>query len=76
MKINWKSRLKNKTFLVSLFAALLLFAQTVASAIGVDISMYSDKATQIFNALLGVLILIGVVADPNTPGISDNKEEK
>lgn len=75
MKINWKVRLKNKTFLVSLFAALLLFVQTVASAFGVDITVYSEKVTQIFNALLGVLIILGVVVDGSTPGIADKESD-
>lgn len=76
MKINWKVRLKNKTFLVSLFAALLLFAQTVASTFGVDITVYSENVTEIFNAFLGLLIILGVVVDGSTPGIADKDGDK
>lgn len=51
-KINWKGRLKKKTFLVAIFSATLLFAQSIASAFGYDISVFSDDLTEKFNALL------------------------
>lgn len=72
MKINWKVRLQNKTFLVSLFAALLFLAQQVAAVFGVDITVYNEQVTNIFNALLVVLTLMGVVQDPTTPSVTDS----
>ncbi|MED1123293.1 phage holin [Bacillus atrophaeus] len=73
-KINWKVRLQKKTFLVAIFSATLLFAQSIASAFGYDISVFSDDLTEKFNALLTFLTAMGIVVDPTTPGISDSDQ--
>ncbi|MBW7976711.1 phage holin [Bacillus amyloliquefaciens] len=73
-KINWKVRLKKKTFLVAIFSATLLFAQAIASAFGLDISVFSDDLTEKFNALLTFLTAMGIVVDPTTTGISDSDQ--
>lgn len=72
-QINWKVRFRSKTFLASLFALLLVLAQQIASVFGVDITVYSEQATDIFNTVLTILALIGVVHDPTTRGISDSE---
>ncbi|MDE1398208.1 phage holin [Bacillus licheniformis] len=73
-KINWKVRLKKKTFLVTIFSATLLFVQTIASAFGYDITVYSAALTEKFNAILTLLVALGVVVDPTTKGISDSDQ--
>ncbi|QZY34492.1 phage holin [Bacillus amyloliquefaciens] len=73
-KINWKVRLKKKTFLVAIFSATLLFSQAIASAFGYDISVFSDDLTEKFNALLTFLTAMGIVVDPTTTGISDSDQ--
>ncbi len=73
MKINWKVRFKNKPFLVALFSAALLLVQQIGSLFGVDTTLYSEQATNIFNAVLYVLIILGVVVDPVTDGLSDSE---
>ncbi|MCY8123305.1 phage holin, partial [Bacillus spizizenii] len=50
-KINWKVRLKKKTFLVAIFSATLLFVQAIASAFGYDLTVFGDDLTEKFNAL-------------------------
>lgn len=72
-QINWKVRFRNKTFLASLFALLLVLAQQIASLFGVDITVYSEQATDIFNTVLTILAIIGVVHDPTTPGVNDSQ---
>lgn len=75
MQINWKVRLKNKPFLVSLFAAILLLVQEVAKIVGYEIPVeVSTQAETIFNTVLSVLVLSGVVVDPTTQGVKDSKE--
>ena len=73
MKINWKVRFKNGPFLVALFSAALLLVQQIGSLFGVDTTLYSEQATNIFNAVLYVLIILGVVVDPVTDGLSDSE---
>lgn len=72
--INWKVRLKNKTFWVALIPALLLLVQAVGSVFGftLDLSAVGDKLLTVVNALFAVLAILGVVADPTTAGIGDS----
>lgn len=72
MNINWKVRLKNKAFLVSLFALVLILVQQVASVFGFDTTIYNEQATELFNTVLAVLVLLGVIVDPTTKGTNDS----
>lgn len=75
MKINWKVRLKHKTFLVSLFAFLLLLVQQVTAAFGYSLpEAVGEQATAIFNTILSILILLGIVIDPTTSDVSDSEQ--
>ncbi|MBL4955203.1 phage holin [Neobacillus sp. YIM B02564] len=75
MKINWKVRLRQKHFLVGMFSAILLFVQTVAELCGFHISdTIGDKVTYIFNSVLGILTILGVVVDPTTKSLSDSEQ--
>ncbi|MCV0023354.1 phage holin [Bacillus sp. XT-2] len=73
-KINWKVRLKKKTFLVAIFSATLLFVQAIASAFGYDLTVLGDNLTEKFNALLTFLTAMGIIVDPTTQGISDSEQ--
>ena len=76
MKINWKVRIKNKSFWLSIIPAVLLLVQAVAALFGyaIDLGVIGDKLIVIVNALFVVLSIIGVVNDPTTSGISDSKQ--
>ena len=74
MKINWKVRLRHKPFLIALFALLLLLVQQVAAIFGIDTTIYNEQATDLFNTVLAILVLIGVVIDPTTSGTSDSEQ--
>lgn len=72
--INWKVRLKNKNFWISLIPALLLLIQAVAYVFGfaLDLSELGDKILAVVNALFTVLAILGIVTDPTTDGVSDS----
>lgn len=72
--INWKVRLKNKSFWVALIPALLLLIQAVAYVFGftLDLSELGDKILAVVNALFAVLSILGIVTDPTTEGVSDS----
>ena len=74
MKINWKVRLKNKAFWLSLVPALLLVVQTVASLFGYnwDFVVLNQQIAAIINAVFALLAILGVVNDPTTAGITDS----
>jgi phi LC3 family holin len=73
--INWKVRLKNKLFWLSIIPALLLLAQVAAGIFGFTLELegVQAKLLELVNAVFAVLTILGVVADPTTEGISDSK---
>ena len=74
--INWKVRLKNKNFWLSLIPAVLLLIQVVAAPFGYkwDFGVLGQQLTAIVNAAFAVLTIIGVVTDPTTEGVSDSSQ--
>lgn len=74
--INWKVRIKNKNFWLSLIPAILLLIQTIAAPFGYkwDFVVLNQQFAAIINALFGVLAILGVVTDPTTSGVSDSKQ--
>ena len=74
--INWTVRIKNKNFWLAVIPALLLLAQTVAAVFGytLDLGDIGNKLIAVVNAVFGVLVVLGVVNDPTTAGMSDSKQ--
>lgn len=74
--INWKVRIKNKNFWLSLIPAILLLIQTIAAPFGYkwDFVVLNQQFAAIINALFGVLAILGVVTDPTTSGVSDSRQ--
>ena len=74
MMINWKVRVLNKTFWLTLVPALALLLQTFLSIFGVKIELGEtiNKLLVFINALFAVLVIVGIVNDPTTSGISDS----
>lgn len=72
--INWKVRVQNKLFWLSVIPALLLLVQTVAAVFGytLDLTDLQQKLLDVTNALFGVLTVLGIITDPTTAGISDS----
>lgn len=75
MNINWKVRIKNKNFWISLIPAVLLLAQVVTSVFGYNLELgeLGDKLLAVVNALFAVMTILGIVTDPTTEGLSDSK---
>ena len=76
MKINWKVRIKNKMFWMSFVPAVLLLVQVVAQVFGVslDMGMLTEKLLSVVNAAFSLMVILGVVTDPTTVGLSDSKQ--
>ena len=70
--INWKVRLKNKQFWVSLIPALAILVQTVAAVFGytLDLEALAGKILAVVSAVFAVLAILGVVVDPTSAGIA------
>lgn len=72
--INWKVRLKNKQFWVSLIPALAILVQAIAAVFGYTLNLEElvGKILAVVSAVFAVLAILGVVVDPTTAGISDS----
>ena len=76
MSINWRVRIKNKTFWLALIPAVLLLAQQVAGLFGValDFEQLQDQLTAIVGTVFTLLAILGIVADPTTAGVGDSEQ--
>lgn len=73
-KINWKVRVLNKTFWLTLVPALALLLQTFLAVFNVRLELGEtiDKLLVFINALFAVLMIVGIVNDPTTAGLTDS----
>lgn len=76
MKINWKVRIKNKNFWITVIPAFLLLVQVVAAVFGYSLNLgdLGNKLLAVVNAAFAVLSILGIVTDPTTKGISDSDQ--
>ena len=74
--INWKVRIKNKTFWLALIPAVLLLVQVVAAVFGftLDLGGLGNRLIDVVNALFSVLAILGIVTDPTTAGVKDSEQ--
>ncbi len=74
MKINWKVRLKNKTFWVTIIPLAFILIYQVLKMFGIefDYTVISEQLIEIIGTVFAILGLIGVVNDPTTSGVSDS----
>lgn len=63
--LDWKSRFKNKTFILAIVSSMVLLIQQL----GLDI--LPPNFEEILNTILTILVTLGVVVDPTTSGITD-----
>ena len=76
--INWKVRVKNKVFWISVIPAVLLLIQAVATTFGytLDLGELGNNLLAVVNAAFGVLAILGIVTDPTTEGVSDSRQAR
>lgn len=75
MKINWKVRIKNKVFWITIIPAVLLFIQAVASVFGfnIDLGELGNKLLYVIETAFVILSILGIVTDQTTAGIGDSE---
>ena len=72
MRINWKVRFKNKTWLVSFLTVILAFVYQVLGMFDIVPAVTQDMAAQLVMAVINILVAVGVVIDPTTAGAGDS----
>lgn len=72
--INWKVRILNKTFWITLVPALALLLQTFLAVFNIRLELgdTTDKLRVFINALFAVFVIVGIINDPTTSGVSDS----
>ena len=63
--INWKLRFKNKATLLAIASTVIFLAQQLGLKL-------PDNIADVVNTFLTLLVLLGVVNDPTTAGVSDS----
>ena len=63
--INWKLRFQNKATLLAIASTVILLIQQLGFKL-------PDNIGDVVNTFLTLLVLLGVINDPTTEGISDS----
>ena len=74
--MNWKLRFKNKTVLVAFVGTVITFVYQILGIIGITPAITQDTITQLVGLIINVLVSVGVLVDPTTPGIGDSELAK
>lgn len=72
MKINWKVRLRNKTWLMSIIALVITFVYDLLAMLDIVPAVTEDWLLSIVQTVLTLLTALGVVIDPTTQGMGDS----
>ena len=72
MKINWKVRLRNKTWLMSIIALVITFVYDLLAMLEIVPTVTEEWIMGIVQTALTLLTALGVVIDPTTSGATDS----
>ena len=73
-QINWKVRIRNKSFWLFIIPLAFLLVQQVLAIFGVitDFTNLENQVIAIVGTVFAILAGLGIVVDPTTPGIVDS----
>ena len=72
MKINWKARFKNKTFIITFVTLVISFVYQTLGIFDVVPSASENEILELIGMAVNILAFVGVVVDPTTDGINDS----
>lgn len=67
-KINWAVRLQRKSFWVALIGLLVILSQQLG------IKLFPENVSDITNTILAIGVLVGIINDPTTAGLTDSTQ--
>ena len=73
MKINWKVRLKNPVFWLTVIPAVIALVYTILGLLGVVPTISEDTLVNAVTAIISALTTVGVLIDPTTKGVGDSE---
>lgn len=72
MKLNWKARFKNKTFVISFVTLIIAFVYQMLGLFGIVPSISESSIVNVMTIVINILATFGVLVDPTTNGVSDS----
>ena len=72
MRINWQVRMRNKTWLLAMLAAIVAFVYQLLGLLGIVPAVSQDQITQFIGLVVNILVALGIVVDPTTSGVTDS----
>lgn len=72
MTINWKVRLHNPVFWVTIIPVLATFVYTILGACGIVPTISEEQLVNGLLAIVSALSTLGVLVDPTTKGVNDS----
>ena len=73
MKINWRVRFRNKTWLSAVLALVIGFVYDLLAMLEVIPALSEDWLLSVVQMALTLLTALGVVMDPTTAGAGDSQ---
>ena len=73
MKMNWKVRFKNPTWLTMFISLIIGFVFNILKMFDVVPKITENQIMEVVSQILTFLGLIGVLVDPTTAGIGDSQ---
>lgn len=74
MKINWKLRFMNKTTLTAIVLAIISLVYKILNLAGIIPEIEQQEIINVVLMVIDLLVLLGIVIDPTTAGISDSTQ--
>ena len=72
MKINWKARFKNKTFIITFVTLIVAFVYQVLGLFEIVPSISEESIVNVLTIAVNFLAMLGVLVDPTTDGFNDS----
>lgn len=74
MKLNMPLRFKNKVTLLAIISLLVRIVIAVLALFAIKPPVSYDALMNVIKMSLDLLVLVGVITDPTTPGIGDSEK--
>lgn len=72
LKINWKLRFGNRVTLTAVVLAVIALVYQILGIMKVVPAVSETQIVQIAGMVINLLVLLGVITDPTTSGVSDS----
>lgn len=73
MKINWGLRFQNKVTLTAIVLGVVALIYQILGMLGIAPEITQNEIMQVAAMVIDLLVLLGVVVDPTTSGVSDSE---